>query len=419
MHPNDARRPPLLLLLALSSGLLALVLSWPLGAADDNDSGARPADAPRLSPLCSSAPYSYYGSDLVPSPAYAEDRTLFFIYSPQLWRSQDDGASWQVVYRPPFVDEEINSLATLQSSTASDVTLYVRHWHYRRQLYGIARSTNTGNTWEERTACDPNCFGLFVTNRPETIFAVRAEPPFPTESGLGILRSDDGGLSWQVLWDESNAVYLYVSPTFAEDATLFAAVGGLLRTSDGGMTWQRQQGEPAPGSLLVFSPDFAHDHTLLTLQQHTLFKSQDGGLSWRPLFRFGDETQFADLEVSPNYAEDRTLFVATLDTILVSYDDGANWSVVRVGLREPDLDVRRQSGAALPAANKHDQRRAAPTLTGAAFAHRLYLPFAGNTGVRYRPLSLFLSTQAGSNIHYYQSGDGGATWNCLNAPLVR
>ncbi len=389
-------------------------------------SGAEPNGAHSTLPLCSSVPYLYW-SNLVPSPVYEEDRTLFFLYSPQLWRSRDNGTTWQMIYRASVIGEEASDLAVVRTFEDTDVTLYIRHWHNRRKIYGIARSTNAGITWQERTACDPNCLGMFTTDRAETIFAVRAEPLFPTESGLGILRSDDGGLSWQAVWDETNAYYLHVSPTFTEDSTLYGLADYLIRSTNGGMTWQRPEGEPGPGYLIMFSPNFARDHTVFGAQVQTLFKSQDGGETWQPMFGLGGGAHIADLDLSPNFVEDRTLFIATENTVLASYDDGANWSVIASGVQEPRLDVRRRVGDSnqvAPGIGDLRQERNSPEgiasrAVRATLNHQTYLPLAGKTGLRTRPLSLFLSTQAGRNLHYYHSDDGGLTWNCLNAPPVQ
>ena len=389
-------------------------------------SGAGSDGAHSTLPLCSSVPYSYW-SNLVPSPVYEEDRTLFFLYSPQLWRSRDNGSTWQMIYRASVIGEEASDLAVARTSEDADVTLYIRHWHYRRKLYGFVRSTDAGITWQERTACDPYCRGVFTTDRAETIFAVRAEPLFPTESGSGILRSDDGGLSWQAVWDETNAYFLHVSPTFAEDSTLYGLADYLIRSTDGGMTWQRPEGEPGPGYLVIFSPNFARDHTVFGAQVQTLLRSQDGGWTWQPVFGLGGEAHIADLDLSPNFVEDRTLFIATENAVLVSYDDGANWSVIARGVQKPRLDVRRRVGDSNQVApgigDLRQERNSSEGIESpavrATLNHQAYLPLAGKTGLRTRPLSLFLSTEAGSNLHYYHSDDGGLTWNCLNAPPVQ
>ena len=347
-------------------------------------------------------------------------------HSSQVWRSTDDGITWQVVYQAPGFNEEVNNLAVVRVPGEIGVTLYIRHWHYRRKIYGIARSTDAGITWQERTACDPNCLGIFPTNRPETIFAIRGEPPVVFESGMGILRSDDGGLSWQAVWEETNVWRLFVSPTFADDMTLFGKADNLIGSSDGGITWRRQDDEAGPNHMVAFSPDFAHDHTAFGVSTHTLFKSQDAGLSWQPMFFFSGDLWGADLDISPNFVEDRTLFIATENAVLVSYDDGANWSVIASGVQKPRLDVRRSAGDSNQVApgigglrqQGNSQEGVASPAVRATLSHQAYLPLAGKTGLRTRPLSLFLSTQAGSNFHYYHSDDGGLTWNCLNAPPV-
>ena len=105
------------------------------------------------------------------------------------------------------------------------------------------------------------------------------------EYGKGIARSTDGGVTWETLsvfreppakwWAELRDIAL--SPTFAQDATVYALGGdALYRSTDGGTTWQRLQderiGERDSGTylrVLAVSPD--HDGT------HDLFLGSEDG----------------------------------------------------------------------------------------------------------------------------------------------
>ena len=83
-----------------------------------------------------------------------------------------------------------------------------------------------------------------------------------------------------------------VSPNYKQDRTLLAGLagysvsGGLYRSTDGGDTWRpTTRGlTDLDISLIVFSPSFAVDRTIfLTAQDHGLFRSTDGGDTWTGL----------------------------------------------------------------------------------------------------------------------------------------
>lgn len=412
MNPKrpEARRFLFLFLLTLLSGLSVFALfASPDDATHETtvDGDIRPwlfespiqSSQPLLPSSLPSCPLIRSRGDIVPSPVYENDHTIFFGpvwgYAPRIWRSRDDGASWRVIYQAPFKDGQVNALAAVHSPGAAGLTLYVRYWHYRQEIYGLARSTDGGDTWDERTTCDWYCEGIYTTNQPEAIFVVRVEPYYPSHSGMGILRSDDGGLSWQEVWNESNAFVLFISPAFAEDALLYAVVDdGMIRSSDGGMSWQRPTDEPRPGAPLVYSPDFARDRTVFGGRGHILYKSEDGGLSWRAVLTLSGDEGITDLEISPDFGEDGALFIGTPHSLLVSHDEGANWSVVFSSQDELiDLDVRRRAGHAASASDQND------------------------SGARSRPLSLFVAmNKLGTRYYYAHSSDGGLTWQCLNPP---
>jgi photosystem II stability/assembly factor-like uncharacterized protein len=160
--------------------------------------------------------------------------------------------------------------------------------------------------------------------------------------GGRLYRSEDGGRNWKLLGrglPGRQVAALAVSPNYAEDAALLAALSswsglgaGLFRSTDGGDTWR-----PSTRGLtdlqvthVVNSPTFSRDETIfLTAADAGLFRSTDGGESWLGLAdRYAEDVYDRDLgqlAVSPAYADDRLVIIAK-DRLLRSDDGGDSWT---------------------------------------------------------------------------------------------
>ncbi|MHB0858123.1 MAG: hypothetical protein ACYC5M_11210 [Anaerolineae bacterium] len=165
---------------------------------------------------------------------------------------------------------------------------------------------------------------------------------------------------------------LYASPAHAQDRTLFAeALDGLYRSQDGGVTWARLRGGlpemrylGAGRMPLAISPSFAQDGTLLAAGNDGgascfgVWRSTDGGDSWRAVWDGLTHLCVAQLAFSPTYATDGTvvalsqytnLFAA--DTGVVAYrstDHGSHWQPVAQESRVESADATLDADAFLP-----------------------------------------------------------------------
>jgi hypothetical protein len=181
-------------------------------------------------------------------------------------------------------------------------------------------------------------------NIQDVVYALAASPDFEADGicfaacASGLLRSEDGGHTWQDAYAalELEGVLataaVAVSPDFARDGSVFAGVaGGILRSADGGQTWYvAPLPSPPPFvSDLVVSPDFPRDGTLLagTLEDG-VFRSGDRGERWAA-WNFGLlDLNVLCMAISPGYADDETLFVGTESGIFRSTNGGRAWREV-------------------------------------------------------------------------------------------
>jgi hypothetical protein len=196
--------------------------------------------------------------------------------------------------------------------------------------------------------------------------------------GLGVLKSTDNGLSWNIVDNELYAQTCLSSGSGSEipDSTFYMMNfgGNIYRTNDWGTTWTRLPHNPIsfglgievaptdPNFLIASAIDI--EVSAMTRRFLTIYSSTDGGSNWNPVdstylvsdfLITGDPniivgisdtnlirstaggsnfiTVFTDANGFYNLAGIDTVFVATYDSTYVSYDRGANWTglIDRVG----------------------------------------------------------------------------------------
>jgi hypothetical protein len=148
---------------------------------------------------------------------------------------------------------------------------------------GVWESRDGGRRWRARTDDQPTAaIGAlaFAPGDPAVAYAGTGQGEALAALGVGLLRSGDGGASWQPLVAEpllgAGFCDLLVDP--ADPGRLLAATtAGLWASDDGGAGWEpRLAGRSwavsagAGGELLAGSEDGLH-------------RSEDGGVTWRPV----------------------------------------------------------------------------------------------------------------------------------------
>ena len=293
---------------------------------------------------------------------------------------------------------------------------------------------------ELRSACtNSDCppQSLRAANRPGTLFQPRWRF-FGVGLPEGIVRSQDGGLSWQQVWSETAAGTVALSPDYDQDETLFASLDKVSPTlnarfiisNDGGDTWHGGgDGLCADRhtTVLEISPGFSQDQTLLaSASSSSLFLSHDAGLTWQPVFPSTEPLcGFSDYgtvyaQFSPDFLQDRTIYAATYQGLYASYDAGESWRLIASDAHTVDLSVRRTPGSLVPSS---ETQAASSEKLWTDNGHRLYLPLVMTpvSTLPTRDLTLFMRAQPDGVSYYsqYRSNDGGVTWECMERPQVR
>ena len=252
------------------------------------------------------------------SPDYARDQTLFaaFISSNGrgggLYVSNDAGRSWRPTTRG------LGDWVVAELAVAPGFPLNHTVFALTRQG-GLYRSTDGGATWQ-RTG--------YSSSYPAVLNArtLAVSPDFINDKtvvvsvGESASISRDGGDNWWPLL-ESRAATLAFSSTFSRDRALWGAFAslGVMRSDDGGATWQaasRGLRLDLGGRLaLALSPE-ARTAFLLShsFDRSAVYRTTDGGASWQ--IESGDaagQAQITTLAVSPDFLRDGLIFVGLND----------------------------------------------------------------------------------------------------------
>ncbi|NOZ19539.1 MAG: hypothetical protein GXP25_00460 [Planctomycetes bacterium] len=228
----------------------------------------------------------------------------------------------------------------------------------------VGMTTDGGNTWTivgcEKTGL-PMAATRFLTLDPKS--PVDARTLYVVSHGNGVYKSVDGGASWRAINNGLGQGKLIISALAMDPMNpkrLFAAIsrpdGGLFCTEDGGASWQRVY-QPKeffdvfdiaidpnnPQTIFVACRD-NYDHKAKKMYQGGLFKSIDGGRTWRRVF----EDRFASrVRVSP--FDSNVIYIGTNDHpyhdfatgrgVFVSRDGGETWTEINDGLTVKQIGV--------------------------------------------------------------------------------
>lgn len=162
----------------------------------------------------------------------------------------------------------------------------------------IWKSTDGGESWVELTNL-PEGFG-FSSN----VHVVDADT-YVVGVTLGIIRTTDGGDSWEVV----SRIGGHMDPLVASDGAIYwNAEGnqGIVKSTDEGLTWERLVGG---GVLSAARPPLElPDGRLAALQGQGVVVSSDGGFSWDPI---GEEAPITIKGFV--YSAERKAFYVTTD----------------------------------------------------------------------------------------------------------
>jgi photosystem II stability/assembly factor-like uncharacterized protein len=275
-----------------------------------------------------------------------------------VWKTNDYGHTWT----PIFDDQPSGSIGDIAVAPSDPNVIYVGSGEgmHRPDLStgdGIYKSTDGGKSWTHLGLRDGQQIpGIAVDPRdPNRLLVAVLGHPYGPNAERGILRSTDGAKTFQkVLYRDENTGGSFVEIDPANPDIVYAGLwearegpwenaawsgtgGGLFKSTDGGSTWRQLKNglPPVVQANLAIAPSqpnrlyatVAHEDTI------NLYRSDDAGENWsqvtsdpRPATRVGGGGELPVLRVDPKNAD--VVYVASIVT-WKSTDGGKTWTGIR------------------------------------------------------------------------------------------
>jgi photosystem II stability/assembly factor-like uncharacterized protein len=224
-----------------------------------------------------------------------------------VWKTNDYGRTWT----PIFDDQPTGSIGAIAVAPSDTNIIYVGSGEglQRPDLSvgdGIYKSTDAGKTWMHLGLRDGQQIPQIAVDPrdPNRLFVAVLGHPYGANEERGIFRSTDGGRTFEkVLYKDENTGGSDVELDPSQPDTVYAALwearqgpwengawsgtgGGIFKSSDGGKTWRPlTKGLPEEGvvqaniAIAPSNPSRLYA-SIATSGGTAIYRSDDGGESW-------------------------------------------------------------------------------------------------------------------------------------------
>ncbi|HTC94545.1 MAG TPA: hypothetical protein VK699_13985 [Terriglobales bacterium] len=284
-----------------------------------------------------------------------------------VWKSTDYGRTWM----PIFDGEPTQSIGDIVVAPSDPNIIYAGSGEglQRPDLSvgdGIYRSADAGKTWRHLGLRDGQQIPALAVDpqNPDRLFAAVLGHPYGASAERGVFLSEDGGASWKkVLYKDENTGGADVQIDPANPQVVYASLwqgrqgpwedgndysgpgGGLFKSTDGGNTW-RQLTNGLPENLVQIHIAIAPSqpsrlYAVFSTTQKSqygsgkglgFYRSDDGGESWhnatgdeRPAMKIGG----GDLSMVKVDPKNPDVVYSTSIVTVRSNDGGKTWTSIR------------------------------------------------------------------------------------------
>src|ERR1043165_9595034 len=224
-----------------------------------------------------------------------------------VFKTTDYGRTWT----PIFDDQPTGSVGAIAVALSNPDVIYVGSGEglHRPDLSvgdGVYKSTDGGKTWQHLGLRDGQQIAQIAVDPrdAERLFVAVAGHPYGPNTERGIFRSTDGGRTFErVLYKDENTGGADVQIDPSNPETVYASLwearegpwengawngtgGGIFKSTDGGKSW-RQLTRGLPDGVVQANLAIAPSQTsrlfaaVATLTGVNLYRSDDGGENWR------------------------------------------------------------------------------------------------------------------------------------------
>jgi photosystem II stability/assembly factor-like uncharacterized protein len=277
-----------------------------------------------------------------------------------VWKTTDYGRTWN----PIFDDQPTGSVGALAIAPSNPEIIYVGSGEGLRRPdlstgEGIYKSSDGGRTWRHLGLRDGQQIATILVDPhdPNRLLVAVLGHPYGPNAERGVLRSTDGGLTWQkvlykdentgaidLAFDPSNAQIVYANmwasrrPPWTTGGAYNGPGSGLYKSTDGGTTWrQLTKGLPTWTEGLgriglgIAPNDSSRMYALVDSPKlGGLYRSEDAGESWQRINTdnrlWGRGDDFACVRVDPKNKD--TIYIANISTYR-SDDGGHNFTAIK------------------------------------------------------------------------------------------
>ena len=197
------------------------------------------------------------------------------------------------------------------------------------------------NTIRKSVDCNRSFAEVYIDTRADKFLTALAVDAFNNlviyagNNGGDILKSHDGGVTWQVIKRLNQPVKkILIDPNDTRIIYLATQTSGIFKTTNAGGDWFDLNEGLKPYSAAFEFRDLIFDASqrdaLLLVAKYGLLKTDDGGGTWQPLSLITPPASVDIFTAAINPQDNREIYYATASTFYKTVDGGQNWITTRL-----------------------------------------------------------------------------------------